>query len=354
MVDKGIKLQTVLEILRFDDKDLKINVSDLNFDEINNINDLFGSILEKGMQEIKQFGFKKSYVNRYRELSKIKGKIDFNKSISKAAVARGRLVCNVEELSINNIYNQILKFAIMSLFKGRISDREDNGALSRSIRIRLLQYVDILKNINNINGVDTKLVEYIKQSAPFYYANGLHTALYISELYGTLDIDGRSRLKTSKDWNRCRNIFERHILNLIRDSINEYEKELGKFKVLPRVYMDSKGRKLPDIIMSDGKRAITIDVYWYDKKHHSTGKLEDGYDNSHYANYISDTLQIANVNNLIVYAEKREVSEYSEYTSDLKQNYRLKAYVFDMYLNKPVEVFNKRFKTVLKDMTQVR
>ena len=352
MSKKGIKLETVLEILKFDDKDLDIEISELNFEEINNLNDLFGSILELGLREIKQFGFKKSYVNRYRELSKIKGKIDFGKSINKGAVSRGKLVCKVGELSINNIYNQVIKYAILSIFKGRLSDTDESEVLSRSIRIRLLQYLDILKFVDDIHNVDFSKASYIKTSAPFYYAKALNTALYIIQLYTSIDNDGSSRFGKVSDRRRLQAIFSNHIRELIRLEIKNNQEEFENYSLLNKKLSSSSEVKLPGIMVINTKedKAINLDVFWYNEKHHMTGRIYDDYDNSNYGEYIKDGYNITNIKNIVIYADLWDAETASEFKSDLKYNWAYKAYIFDMYLNRPLEVFNKRFGAVFKQI----
>ena len=84
-------------------------------EEFENIHDLFAAILSKGIgRQLKQ-GLFREYVSRIEDLSAVRGKIDMQ-GTSRNRLERKRLItCEYDELSENNLLNQILKTTAMTL-----------------------------------------------------------------------------------------------------------------------------------------------------------------------------------------------------------------------------------------------
>ena len=85
-----------------------------NYDEIttepfDNVQDLFAAILSKGIaQQLKQ-GLHREYIETTEDLTVMHGKLDFNRTIRNMAQNKKQLTCEYDELSENNIFNQIIK-----------------------------------------------------------------------------------------------------------------------------------------------------------------------------------------------------------------------------------------------------
>ena len=86
-----------------------------NYDEISsepfdNVEDLFAAILSKGVaQQLKQ-GLHREYINRTEDLAVMHGHIDVSGTIKNFSQNKKRLSCEYDELSENNIFNQICIF----------------------------------------------------------------------------------------------------------------------------------------------------------------------------------------------------------------------------------------------------
>ena len=118
MQNKSIQIKNIYYMLTYAFQTLRQN----NYDEIaeeefQNVKDLFSSILAKGVaQQIKQ-GLYKEYVTVNDNLSTLRGKIDINSTIKLKLQKKQRLACEFDELSENNIFNQIIKTTINLLLK---------------------------------------------------------------------------------------------------------------------------------------------------------------------------------------------------------------------------------------------
>lgn len=98
--------------------DIKVGKDD--FDDAYN---LLGRIFSYGIGKLIRSGFHRSYIGQEEELSTLRGKINVQESVTKFSMQRRKLVCNYDEYSTNDIFNQILKYTIERLIKNpNISD----------------------------------------------------------------------------------------------------------------------------------------------------------------------------------------------------------------------------------------
>ena len=87
----------------------KNNYEDIAKEDFENIQNLFAEILYKGMtMQLKQ-GLYREYVEVHDTLPGLKGKLDIRESIKNQMQRKKVLTCNFDELSENNVYNQIIK-----------------------------------------------------------------------------------------------------------------------------------------------------------------------------------------------------------------------------------------------------
>lgn len=78
-------------------------------EEFDNIHNLFAAILAKGIgQQLKQ-GLYREYLNKTEDMPVMRGKIDMPGTIRNKLARKQVLTCGFDELSENNLVNQILK-----------------------------------------------------------------------------------------------------------------------------------------------------------------------------------------------------------------------------------------------------
>ena len=78
-----------------------------------NVHNLFAAILAKGIgRQLKQ-GLYREYLNRKEDVTKVRGKIDMPGTIQNFITRKRVLTCEYDELSENNLLNQILKTTVM-------------------------------------------------------------------------------------------------------------------------------------------------------------------------------------------------------------------------------------------------
>ena len=93
------------------------NYENIASEEFDKIEDLFAAILAKGIsQQLKQ-GLHKEYISKQENLPLLRGKLEINGTIKNRIQQKQVLSCEFDELSVNNIYNQILKTTVHYLIK---------------------------------------------------------------------------------------------------------------------------------------------------------------------------------------------------------------------------------------------
>ncbi len=91
------------------------NYEDIAKEEFDNIHNLFASILAKGIGlQLKQ-GLYREYLNLTEDLAVMRGKIEMPGTVRNKIAYKQMLTCEYDELSENNMLNQILKTTVMIL-----------------------------------------------------------------------------------------------------------------------------------------------------------------------------------------------------------------------------------------------
>lgn len=130
--DKGIFIKNIYYMLTYAFQVLKqSNYNEVASEEFENIQDLFAAILAKGIaQQLKQ-GLYREYVTEHEDLSVLRGKLDIYGTISNKLQRKQQLSCEFDELSENNVYNQILKTTAFFLLKEDSVKYERRTALKK-------------------------------------------------------------------------------------------------------------------------------------------------------------------------------------------------------------------------------
>lgn len=119
--DKGILIKNIYYMLAYafqvlNQKNYRDMIEQETFDDAE---DLFAAILSKGVsQQLKQ-GLYREYVSRQDDLTVLRGKLDVQGTIKIRMRQRQCLACQFDELSENNMLNQIIKATAMVLIRSK-------------------------------------------------------------------------------------------------------------------------------------------------------------------------------------------------------------------------------------------
>lgn len=116
--DKSIFIKNIYYMLSYAFTTLNQGgYEDIATEEFENIHNLFAAILAKGIgRQLKQ-GLYREYLNQKETVTAVRGKIDMPGTIQNRLARRQVLTCEYDELSENNLLNQILKTTVMLLLR---------------------------------------------------------------------------------------------------------------------------------------------------------------------------------------------------------------------------------------------
>ena len=240
------------------------NVATEQFDNLHN---LFAAILAKGIgRQLKQ-GLYREYENRKEDLNVVRGKIDMPGTIRNKIAKTDKLTCEYDELSENNLLNQILKTTVMLLL--------------RHTRVEEEYKTDLKKEMLFFSGVDTVDPLLIRWSAIRFQRNNNTYRMLISLCQ--LILEGMLMTTETGEYKLAEFIDEQRMCRLYEKFILEYyAKECPQVKAtasqIPWALDDGVGTYLPvmqsDIMLTQGKRVLIIDAKYY------THTLQTQYDKS--------------------------------------------------------------------------
>ena len=224
-----------------------------SFDEIYN---LFAAILAKGIGfQLKQ-GLYKEYINRQEELPVMRGKINMPGTIKNLLAHERILTCDFDELSENNLLNQILKTTVMLLFRNAKAD---------------LQYKDDLKkkmlffsNVNTLEptGIRWSSIRFQRNNQNYRMLLSI-CQLIIEGMLITTDA-GDYRLASFVDEQRMCRLYEKFILEYFR---KEHPELTVGAPQIPWQLDDDFCDMLPvmqsDIVLEKDDNILIIDAKYY-------------------------------------------------------------------------------------------
>lgn len=229
---------------------------DIATEEFENIHNLFAAILAKGIgRQLKQ-GLYREYLNQKETVTAVRGKIDMPGTIQNRLARRQVLTCEYDELSENNLLNQILKTTVMLLL--------------RHVRVDQAYKSDLKKEMLFFSNIDTIDPGTIHWSAIRFQRNNNTYRMLISLcqliLEGMLltSDSGEYRLASFIDEQRMNRLYEKFILEY-------YAKECPQVTAtasqIPWALDDGIGTMLPvmqsDIMLTRGNEVLIIDAKYY-------------------------------------------------------------------------------------------
>ena len=238
---------------------------DVATEEFENIHNLFAAILAKGIGKQLKQGLYREYLNRKDDITVVRGKIDMPGTIRNRLSRKQVLTCEYDELSENNLFNQILKTTVMLLLRHARVDQEHKN--------------DLKKEMLFFSNVDTIDPTAIRWAAIRFQRNNSTYRMLISLCQLILDgmllttDSGEFKLASFVDEQRMNRLYEKFILEY-------YAKECpwvtATASQIPWALDDGVGPMLPimqsDIMLTRGSEVLIIDAKYYT---HTTQKQYD-------------------------------------------------------------------------------
>ena len=257
-IDQSIFIRNIYYMLSYAFQELRRNnYDDIAGEDFNNVHDLFAEILVHSVSfQLKQ-GLRKEYIERHDVLSSMRGKLDMQATIRERLSRRMTLGCEYDELSVDNLYNQIVKSSIQLLVKQKDVKKERKVKL-----LRLLVF------FNDVSEVDLRQVQWknlrFDRNSCTYQTLCFICFFLVHDLLLTTE-SGNHHMPQFSDVHMCR-LYEKFILEYFKRHHPELhpsakqidwniKEEVSSTSMLP--IMQS------DIYLTNGERALIIDAKYY-------------------------------------------------------------------------------------------
>lgn len=340
--DKGILIKNIYYMLAYAFQILRHrNYDDVAAEDFDNIQDLFAAILAKGVSQQLKRGLHREYITKKEDLSVLKGKLDIYGTIENQCQRKKILSCKYDELSVNNIFNQILKTTIIILI--------------RDFGVKKLHKTDLKKVILFFNEVDTIEPLSIRWDGLMYQRNNKNYEMLMNICYFVLD--GMIQTTSKGDY-KMASFSDEHMHRLYEKFVLEYFKRhhsyLSEVRAAQVKWDLSTGteenmiRFLPimqtDIFLRYKEQVLIIDTKYYGH----TMQLQYDKATIHSGNmyqiftYVKnqDVMNTGNVSGMLLYAKTEEAitpdcsfvmggNKISVKTLDLNKEFKLIAAQLD-------------------------
>ena len=223
-----------------------------------NIHNLFAAILGNGIGQQLKRGLHREYILKHEDLSTLRGRIDLQATIKNRLSRTHKIACEFDELSENNIFNQIIKATVLLLIK-----HEDVEAKYKN---------DLKQKMLFFSGVGDIELKSLNWSQLRFQRNNQTYRILISLcqliLEGMLlsQESGERKLASFVDEQRMCSLYEKFILEYYR---KHYPQLNATASQIPWALDDDCRTMLPamqsDITLSVGNRTLIIDAKCYTK-----------------------------------------------------------------------------------------
>ena len=255
--DKSILIKNIYYMLSYAFQILKQSqFEDVAVEEFEDMHNLFAAILSKGIGlQLKQ-GLYREYVNRQEDLSVVRGKIDIQGTIRNRMARKNTVTCVYDELSENNLLNQIVKTTVLLLLHHDGVKAEYKDALKK--KMMFFNAVDTLEP----TAIRWASVRFQRNTQNYRMLLGI-CQLIIEGMLLTTD-QGDYKLASFLDEQRMCRLYEKFILEYY---VRHYPEVSVKASQIPWSLDDGMGTMLPvmqsDITLQVGNTVLIIDAKYY-------------------------------------------------------------------------------------------
>ena len=224
-------------------------------EEFKNIHNLFAALLAVGIGQQLKRGLHREYIVHKDNLSVVRGKIDLTEAIRNQINCIRKIACEFDELSENNIFNQIIKTTVLLLLKCK--------------DVEFKYKSDLKQKMLFFSGVSTLDPLSINWSQIRFQRNNQTYRILIGVcqfvLQGMLiSEDGEQKLASFVDEQHLCRLYEKFILEYYRKHHPSLKANASQ---IPWALDDDCKTMLPtmqsDITLSCGKKTLIIDAKFY-------------------------------------------------------------------------------------------
>lgn len=229
---------------------------DVAIESFDEMYDLLAAILAKGIGIKLKQGLYREYINRQEELSVLRGKINMSGTIKNQLVHKRVLACDFDDLSENNLFNQIIKTTVILLMKNAKLKTEYKDDLKK--KMLFFSNIDFLEPTS----ISWSSIRFQRNNQTYGMLISI-CQLILEGMLMTTDT-GEYRLASFLDEQRMCRLYEKFILEY-------YNRHYPELKVsasqIPWSVDDGVRTMLPmmqsDIHLQKGNTVLIIDAKYY-------------------------------------------------------------------------------------------
>lgn len=190
----------------------------VGLDDYDDAYNVLGRVFSHGIGKLIRSGFHRSYVQQNEELTSLRGKIDIQESINRLSIQKKKLMCNYDEYSSNDVFNQILNYTIAALLR--------NPAVDSSIKEVLKKQKMFFTGIGEIAPTKTirKKLHYNRNNVTYKLLICIATMLFDNTTIS--EEDGKETFKDFFREEQMQKVYELFLLNFYAMHLNK-----SKYKV---------------------------------------------------------------------------------------------------------------------------
>ena len=336
--DKGILIRNIYYMLAYAFQELRQNnYSEIEGEAFDDIYDLFAAILARGISYQLKQGLYREYVAKNEWMQTVRGKINVNGTIGQRMRNSQRIACDYDELSENNIYNQILLTTISILIR--------HSDVKKAKKAKLKQ---LMLFFQSVQPVDIHIIRW--NTLRFDRNNKTYRMLIyicyfiLSEWLLTTE-EGKYKMREFSD-NHMDRLFEKFVLEYYKKhhpATKAKAAQIGWNVVEEATDMSVLPIMKTDILLSCGERTLIIDTKYYTnimREYYGKEKLREAHlnqINTYVTQYDRD--HHYNVDGMLLYAKTKEDMGDDKQIA-LKDGYTL--YIRTLDLNIDFESIKKR------------
>ena len=256
--DKNIFIHNIYYMLTYAFSELKRNnYEKIEGEDFDNIQQLFAEILIKGLScQLKQ-GIHKEYVSRCDSLPTLKGKLDVKNTLRNKFGRKQLIACEYDELSENNLFNQIIKSVVVKLVN-HVDVKKEQKASLRNLML-------FFANVDEIDLHTVKWDMLVFDRNNKSYQMLIYICYFLVESILMTTERGEFKMRTFTNERLCR-LFEKFVLEYYKSTHPEYkahpaqiewniDNEASSTNILPVMQTD--------ILLTMKERTLIIDTKYY-------------------------------------------------------------------------------------------
>lgn len=303
--DKGILIHNIYYMLSYAFQELRQNnYAEILGEKFEDIYDLFAEILARGIAYQLKQGLYREYVARNESMQTVRGKISVNGTIANRLRNNNQIACDFDELSEDNVYNQILVTTAMILIR--------HSDIKKDKKAKLKQLMLFFQNIHSIefHSVRWNALRFDRNNRN--YRMLIYICYFIVKEWLMTTEDGNYKMREFSDEHMNR-LFEKFVLVYYKKHHPELKpcakqidwnivKEATDSSILPIMQTD--------ILLTMDERTLIIDTKYYShmmqKQYNKTSVHSQNLFQMH--TYVTefDTEHKGNVDGMLLYAKTQE------------------------------------------------